>query len=55
LSARLISKGRPTDLRTAGEVARTTVFLGSPANGHISGEALRCDGFFVSAVRREVI
>jgi NAD(P)-dependent dehydrogenase (short-subunit alcohol dehydrogenase family) len=41
--------GRLTD---ADEVARTAVFLGSRANGHITGEALRCDGFFVSAVRR---
>jgi hypothetical protein len=39
-------------LTDADEVARTTVFLGSRANGHITGEALRCDGFFVSAVRR---
>ena len=37
----------------AEEVARTAVFLGSPANGHVTGEALRCDGFFVSGVRRE--
>jgi hypothetical protein len=38
----------------ADEVARAAVFLGSKANGHITGEALRCDGFFVSGVRREV-
>jgi 3-oxoacyl-[acyl-carrier protein] reductase len=41
--------GRMTE---ADEVARTAVFLGSPANGHITGESLRCDGFFVSGVRR---
>jgi 3-oxoacyl-[acyl-carrier protein] reductase len=39
-------------LTEADEVARTAVFLGSRANGHITGEALRCDGFYVSAVRR---
>jgi 3-oxoacyl-[acyl-carrier protein] reductase len=32
------------------EVARATVFLGSRANGHITGEAIRCDGFCVSGV-----
>jgi 3-oxoacyl-[acyl-carrier protein] reductase len=42
--------GRMTD---ADEVARTAVFLGSRGNGHITGEALRCDGFYVSSVRRE--
>jgi len=47
---RSAATGRMTD---ADEVARTVVFLGSRANGHITGEALRCDGFFVSAVRRE--
>ncbi|MFT3709140.1 MAG: SDR family oxidoreductase [Archangium sp.] len=35
-------------LTEADEVARATVFLGSPANGHISGAAIRCDGFYVS-------
>jgi NAD(P)-dependent dehydrogenase (short-subunit alcohol dehydrogenase family) len=47
---RSAATGRMTD---ADEVARTAVFLGSPANGHVTGEAIRCDGFFVSAVRRE--
>jgi len=41
-------------LTEADEVARTAVFLGSRANGHVTGEALRCDGFFVSGVRREL-
>ncbi len=40
-------------LTEADEVARATVFLGSRGNGHITGEALRCDGFYVSGVRRE--
>ena len=48
--ARSASTGRMTD---AEEVARTAVFLGSRGNGHITGEALRCDGFFVSALRHE--
>jgi NAD(P)-dependent dehydrogenase (short-subunit alcohol dehydrogenase family) len=48
--ARSAATGRMTE---ADEVARATVFLASPANGHITGEALRCDGFFVSAQRRE--
>jgi 3-oxoacyl-[acyl-carrier protein] reductase len=39
-------------LTEADEVARATVFLGSRANGHITGEAIRCDGFYVSGVRR---
>lgn len=39
-------------LTEADEVARATVFLGSRANGHITGEAIRCDGFYVAAVRR---
>jgi 3-oxoacyl-[acyl-carrier protein] reductase len=47
---RSAATGRMTD---ADEVARAAVFLGSPANGHITGEAVRCDGFFVSGVRRE--
>lgn len=42
--------GRMTE---ADEVARAAVFLGSRANGHITGEALRCDGLYVSGVRRE--
>jgi 3-oxoacyl-[acyl-carrier protein] reductase len=41
-------------LTEAEEVARAAVFLGSRANGHITGEALRCDGFYVSGVRREM-
>ena len=40
-------------LTEADEVARAAVFLGSPANGHITGEAIRSDGFYVSPVRRE--
>jgi NAD(P)-dependent dehydrogenase (short-subunit alcohol dehydrogenase family) len=40
-------------LTEADEVARTALFLGSPANGHITGEALRCDGFYISGPRRE--
>jgi len=40
-------------LTEADEVARTAVFLGSRANGHVTGEALRCDGFFVGGVRRD--
>jgi NAD(P)-dependent dehydrogenase (short-subunit alcohol dehydrogenase family) len=47
---RSAATGRLTE---ADEVARAAVFLGSPANGHITGEAVRCDGFFVSAARRE--
>jgi 3-oxoacyl-[acyl-carrier protein] reductase len=39
-------------LTEADEVARAAVFLGSRANGHITGEAIRCDGFYVSGVRR---
>lgn len=39
-------------LTEADDVARAAVFLGSRANGHITGEALRCDGFFVSGARR---
>jgi 3-oxoacyl-[acyl-carrier protein] reductase len=38
-------------LTTADEVARVAVFLGSPANGHINGEAIRADGFFVTPPR----
>jgi NAD(P)-dependent dehydrogenase (short-subunit alcohol dehydrogenase family) len=48
--ARSAVTGRMTE---ADEVARAAVFLASPANGHITGEALRCDGFLVSGVRRE--
>lgn len=48
---RSAATGRLTE---ADEVARAAVFLGSRANGHITGEAVRCDGFFVSAVRRDV-
>jgi 3-oxoacyl-[acyl-carrier protein] reductase len=40
-------------LTEADEVARTVVFLASRANGHVTGEALRCDGFFASPPRRE--
>jgi len=40
-------------LTEADDVARTA-FLGSRANGHVTGESLRCDGFFVSGVRREL-
>jgi 3-oxoacyl-[acyl-carrier protein] reductase len=42
-------------MTSADEVARAAVFLASPANGHITGESVRCDGFFVSGVRREGI
>jgi NAD(P)-dependent dehydrogenase (short-subunit alcohol dehydrogenase family) len=49
--ARSAVTGRMTE---ADEVARAAVFLASPANGHITGEALRCDGFLVSGVRHEV-
>jgi 3-oxoacyl-[acyl-carrier protein] reductase len=38
-------------LTEADDVARATVFLGSRANGHITGAALRCDGFYVSPHR----
>jgi len=47
---RAAATGRMTE---PDEVARAAVFLGSPGNGHITGEALRCDGFFVSAHPRE--
>jgi len=48
--ARSASTGRMT---LADEVARTAVFLGSGANGHVHGEAVRADGFFVSPHRME--
>ena len=38
-------------LTLAEEVARAAVFLGSPANGHITGEAIRVDGVFVTPPR----
>jgi NAD(P)-dependent dehydrogenase (short-subunit alcohol dehydrogenase family) len=46
---RSAATGRLTE---ADEVARATVFLGSQANGHITGESVRCDGFYVSPLRR---
>jgi 3-oxoacyl-[acyl-carrier protein] reductase len=48
--ARSAATGRMTD---ADDVARAAVFLASRANGHITGEAIRCDGFFVTPPRRE--
>ena len=42
--------GRMTE---ADEVARLAVFLASPANGHVTGEAVRCDGFFLSPHRHD--
>ncbi len=39
-------------LTLADEVARAAVFLASPANGHITGESIRVDGFFVTPPRR---
>lgn len=38
-------------MTTADEVARAIVFLSSRANGHIQGEAIRADGFFVTPPR----
>ncbi len=38
-------------LTLAEEVARAAVFLGSRANGHVQGEAIRVDGFFVTPPR----
>lgn len=38
-------------LTLAEEVARATVLLGSRANGHVHGEAIRVDGFFVTPPR----
>jgi len=49
LMARSAATGRMT---AADDVARAVVFLGSQGNGHITGEAIRCDGFYVSPVRR---
>ncbi|MFT3769727.1 MAG: SDR family oxidoreductase [Minicystis sp.] len=49
LMKRSAATGRMTE---ADDVARAAVFLGSLGNGHITGEAVRCDGFYVSPVRR---
>jgi 3-oxoacyl-[acyl-carrier protein] reductase len=38
-------------LTLAEEVARVAVFLGSRANGHVTGEAIRADGLFVTPPR----
>lgn len=46
--ARSASTGRLTE---EDEVARAAVFLGSPGNGHITGEAIRVDGLFVTPPR----
>jgi 3-oxoacyl-[acyl-carrier protein] reductase len=51
LMAKSATTGR---LTRAEEVARAAVFLGSRANGHIHGEAIRADGFFVTPPRVEL-
>lgn len=51
LRRRLMDAAATRRMTDVNDVARTAVFLGSPANGHIHGEAIRVDGFFVSPVR----